>query len=133
LAALVAAASLYTGDLLPEDPYEEWAASPRVALRASFLALLARAAREHEQADDHAAAIATWRRLLTEEPLDEPAHAALIRLLAQTGRRRQALAPYAQFVASLRGELGADPDPETAALAEAIRTGKPRSPGRSHD
>ena len=33
------AAALYAGDLLPEDPYEDWAASRREGLRASILTL----------------------------------------------------------------------------------------------
>src|SRR5690348_573612 len=36
-----AAAALYCGDLLPEDPYEEWTTHRRTDLRISYLALLA--------------------------------------------------------------------------------------------
>src|SRR5262245_16986844 len=43
------AAELYTGDLLPEDPYEDWAASRREGLRASYLTLLTRLAELHER------------------------------------------------------------------------------------
>ncbi|MCA9864293.1 MAG: tetratricopeptide repeat protein, partial [Thermomicrobiales bacterium] len=116
-----AAVALYAGDLLPEDPYEEWAAHRRTDLRISYLALLTRLAQLHEARNDDAAAIAATQQLLTAEPLDEAAHAGLMRRYARVGAYGQALAQYDVLAALLAQELDAEPDASTAALRDSIR------------
>jgi predicted ATPase/DNA-binding SARP family transcriptional activator len=116
-----AAVSRYAGDLLPEDPYEDWAAHRRTDLRISYLALLTRLAQLHEANGDHAAAIAATQQLLGTEPLDEAAHASLMRLYARVGAYSQALAQYDALAALLAQELDAEPDLATAALRDEIR------------
>jgi predicted ATPase/DNA-binding SARP family transcriptional activator len=118
-----AAAARYTGDLLPEDPYEEWAAARRETLRASYVALLARLAGLYEARGELPRAVATRRRVLAVEPLDEPSHAALMRLHSRLGDPAQALAHYAHFAAQLERALGTEPERETRELAAAIRDG----------
>ena len=119
-----AALDRYHGDLLPEDPYEDWVADRRVTLRTSYLTLLSRLAELHEQRAELGQAINVLQRLLAAEPLDEAAHAALIRLLALTGRQRQALQQYENLVLLLERELGVDPEPATRELLAAIRDGR---------
>ncbi|MDP9356428.1 MAG: AAA family ATPase, partial [Chloroflexota bacterium] len=116
-----AALELYTGDLLPEDPYEDWAANRRATLRATFLALLSHLADLHEGRGELGPAIAAWQRVVGAEPTDEAAHVALMRLLARSGRRRQALAQFDALVSLLERELGAEPEAATRALHRAIR------------
>ncbi|MDQ2652789.1 MAG: tetratricopeptide repeat protein, partial [Chloroflexota bacterium] len=116
-----AAATLYTGDLLPEDPYEEWAAHRRTDLRITYLSLLSRLAQLHEARNDDAAAIAAMQQLLAAEPLDEAAHASLMRRYARVGAYRQALAQYDALAALLAQELDAEPDAATSALRDEIR------------
>ncbi len=118
------AASLYRGDLLPDDPYEEWAAARREALRASYLTLLARVSGLHEARGDFARAVVARERVLAADPLDEAAHAALMRLHARMGNADLALAHYARFARLLERELGAAPEPEIQELAAAIRDGR---------
>ena len=115
-----AAAALYTGDLLPEDPFEDWATHRRTDLRISYLALLSRLAGLHETRGDHAAAIAATQQLLATEPLDEAAHANLMRLYARLGSYTQALAQYDALAALLAQELDAEPDGATSALRDEI-------------
>ena len=114
----------YSGDLLPEDLYEDWADGRRTTLRASYLTLLRRLAQLHEQRAELDQAIAALQRLIAADPLDEDAHAALIRLFAQTGRQHQALEQYDLLVALLERELGAEPQPATRELIAAIREGR---------
>jgi predicted ATPase/DNA-binding SARP family transcriptional activator len=116
-----AAAALYTGDLLPEDPYEEWAAHRRTDLRITYLALLSRLAQLHEARADDAAAIAATQQLLAAEPLDEAAHASLMRRFARVGAYRQALAQYDALAALLAQELDAEPEATTVALRDEIQ------------
>ena len=118
------AVALYRGVLLPEDPYDDWAEARREGLRTSFLTVLARLARLHEERGELAQAVAARERALIADPLDEGAHADLMRLHAQMGNSTLALAQYARLQALLERELGVSPEPETRALAVAIREGR---------
>jgi predicted ATPase/DNA-binding SARP family transcriptional activator len=119
-----AALDAYSGDLLPEDLYEDWADGRRTTLRASYLTLLRRLAELHEQRAGFDQAIVALQRLIADDPVDEDAQAALIRLFAETGRQHQALEQYDQLVAQLERELGAEPQPATRELITAIREGR---------
>jgi predicted ATPase/DNA-binding SARP family transcriptional activator len=123
-AAARAALDRYSGDLLPEDPYEDWAANRRHAVRTSYLTLLARLAQLHEQRGELGRAIAAWQRIVSAEPSDESAHAALIGLFARVGETRQALTQYDRLVTLLADELGTEPTAATRDLARAIREGR---------
>lgn len=70
------AVELYAGDLLPEDPYEEWITSRGNALRASFLTLLTRAGKRAREQGQANRAIEIFQRLVTVEPVQEDAHVA---------------------------------------------------------
>jgi predicted ATPase/DNA-binding SARP family transcriptional activator len=118
------ASELYGGDLLPDDPYEEWAAARREGLRSSYLTVLTRLAGLHEERGERPHAIAVHERILRTDPLDEAAHAGLMRLHAQMGNPQLALAHYARLESLLDRELGVAPDPATQALAAAIRAGR---------
>jgi predicted ATPase len=122
------AANLYTGELLPEDPYEDWAASRREGLRASYLTLLTRLAELHETSGDLSQAIAVRERILQTDPLDETAHQALMRLHVQLGNKDLALGQYARLQTLLDRELGTTPNNETEHLAAAIRVGRMTAP-----
>ena len=117
------AAGLYTGDLLPDDPYEDWAAARREGLRASYLTLLTRLARLHEERGELPQALAVHERILRTDPLDEATHAGLMRLHARMGHPQLALGHYARLRSLLERELGTPPDPATQTLAATIRAG----------
>lgn len=103
------ASSLYTGELLPEDRYEDWTEAARERLHLRYLALLRCAGR--------------WEDVLEIEPLDEEAHRALIRDYADAGNRPAALRQFARLKALLGKELGLRPAPESVALYEEIVRG----------
>src|SRR4051794_29781551 len=103
-----AALDLHGGELLPEDRYENWAASRRDALSETQLGLLLELADLLTEAGDSAAAVERLEQAVVLDPLHEGAHRALMRLFAQTGRRQQALAQYHRLRAALRSDLGAD-------------------------
>lgn len=79
LQALQQAIDLYTGDLLPEDPYEDWAFGPRERLRAAYVSLLMNLAAICERSEDLPRAIATLERVVSIRPRPRrgcsPAHA----------------------------------------------------------
>jgi DNA-binding SARP family transcriptional activator len=91
-AAYRAALELYTGELLPEDPYEEWAEGRRGLLRRLYLALLIELTRLNEERGDYGPAVEALRRAVAEEPTNEATHAGLMHVYALSGRRRDALA-----------------------------------------
>src|SRR6476469_4879225 len=63
----------YRGDLLPDEPYAEWALGPRAALREHRLAVMRSQGR--------------WEEVLRDDPADEEAHRALMRRRATGGDR----------------------------------------------
>jgi predicted ATPase len=69
-------------------------------------------------------ALAHARRRVELEPWQEEGQRQLMRLLARSGHRSEALAQYEKLCRSLQEELGAEPSEETSALCEAIRSGK---------
>ena len=69
------------------------------------------------------AAIGHARRWLALDPLNEPAHRLLMQLYAWAGDRAAAARQYQECVKVLQAELGIEPEPETTALLEAIRSG----------
>ncbi|MER5428440.1 BTAD domain-containing putative transcriptional regulator [Streptomyces sp. NPDC002588] len=69
------------------------------------------------------------RRAAAEHPLDEPVHAALVRLLAAAGHRTEAAAAYDAVRARLAEELGIDPGPELRDAHETVLRRRP-SPDR---
>ncbi len=124
IAAVERAIEHYSGDLLPDEPYEEWAESRRQGLRATYLTLLERLAGLQETAGDGSAALATRERALAADPLDEAQHAAVMGLLARLGQPQVALTRYAALERLLQDELGARPESATTRLAEQIRSGQ---------
>jgi len=94
-AAAAAAADLWAGDLLPDDPYEAWLEGPRDRLRSLHVAVLRRAGR--------------WEDLARTDPADEEASLALARRLADRGDRRGALRQLERLERALRSELGVTP------------------------
>jgi DNA-binding SARP family transcriptional activator/tetratricopeptide (TPR) repeat protein len=74
---------------------------------------------------------AAARELAALDPLHEPAHALLIRLLAAAGDVAAALRAYDDLRVRLRDELGTVPSPELVALHHRLLTvpGEPAAPG----
>ena len=114
-AALTAAVTTYTGDLLP-DCYDEWVLPERERLRNLYAQALGELVLLAETARDYPAAIAYARRLLRHDPLHETTYQQLMRLLALTGDRAASLQIYHTCATLLRREIGVEPGPETQQL-----------------
>ena len=126
-AAYRAAIELYSGELLPEDRYEEWAEDLRQDLRRTFLSLLVELARLHEERgadEDLAQAIQALQRALAEEPTNEEAHVALMRAYALSERQGEALRQYGRLSEALSSGLGVEPSASTHVLREKIVDGR---------
>lgn len=117
------ALALYDGDLLIEDPYEDWAATRRETLRALREDLLTKLSRLYEGRGNHRQAIERLKEILLLDPANEEAHRRLMRLYALTGARRQALHQYERCRSELRSALDAEPEQTTIELYEQIVSG----------
>ena len=122
------ALDLWGGDLLAgffaadATGFERWVDAEQMRLRQRASEAAETLAEEAEGAGDLAAAVGWARRGVALDPLDEPAHRRLIRLLDATGDRAGALATWSRLEARLEEDLGVAPSPESRALVEAIRT-----------
>lgn len=124
LALYERALAVYTGDLLPEDIYEDWAAQPREELRVLVLQLLQGMSHLYEAQGRPEPAAESLQRMLQIDPLHEDAQRSLMRLYAESGSRHRALQQYQKCRQSLERELGVGPSDETEALYHAIVEGR---------
>jgi DNA-binding SARP family transcriptional activator len=125
IAEYEAAASLYRGDFLADDPYEDWPVLAREHLRLTYLDLLDRLSRLHFDQGRYAASAALCRRIIGHDNCREDAHRRLIRCYSRQGQPQLALRQYLVCVKALRAELDVDPAPATVRLQEAIRRHEP--------
>jgi DNA-binding SARP family transcriptional activator len=116
---------LYTGDLVPEDRYEDWAIADRAWLGELRVTLLVRLAGVQEQSEDLSAAIETLQQAVVIDPVHEEAQGLLMRLLVQTGRRHLALRHYRALRAALQRDLDVEPPASLQALYQDILNGQP--------
>lgn len=106
---------------------DEWVLVARGEHRQRHGEVLAALADTATAAGDPETALAHAHRRVALDPLDEPAHRDLIRLLAAAGNRAGALAAYERLAGRLRRELAVAPSPQTRVLAEALRHGDAES------
>ncbi|HZS05511.1 MAG TPA: BTAD domain-containing putative transcriptional regulator [Blastocatellia bacterium] len=119
-----AALEVYAGDLLPEDPYEDWATLRREQLSALRRSLPARLAGIYEKGGQYQRSIERLKELVACDPVNEEAHRQLMRLYALTGERHQALQQYRLCAETIRREISVVPEPATTELYERIVSGE---------
>jgi DNA-binding SARP family transcriptional activator len=114
----VAALALWTGELLPADPYESWAVGPRVQLRrrrVELLDLVAAAAAERGSLDEARYAL---EQAIEVDPYDESRYLRIAEHLLALGRREPAVRVLQRAYAVL-AELGVDAPPDLHRLMTA--------------
>jgi DNA-binding SARP family transcriptional activator/predicted ATPase len=130
LTALSRAAELYTDDFmsgfsLPDSiVFDEWQFFQNENLRQSLARALQQLIDWHSKPGEYEEAIVYARRWLALDSLHEPAHRRLMLLYAWSGQQSAALRQYQECARLLREELNIDPEEETTALYESIRTKK---------
>ena len=95
----------YSGELLPDDRYDEWAAERRELLRLRHLNLLRLAGQ--------------WLAVSELEPSDEQAHVELMRDHVANGDTNAALLHYERLLRVLDRDLGVAPGPAARELRDA--------------
>jgi DNA-binding SARP family transcriptional activator/predicted ATPase len=133
--ALAHAVELYQGDFLqdfslPDSPeFEEWALLTREQFRREAMEALHRLAGIQADRGEYQAALEYARRQTELDPWREEAHAQVMRALALSGRRSEALAQYQTCRRLLAEELGVEPAAHTRRLYEQIRAGQLQAAG----
>lgn len=117
------ALALYQGHLLADDLYSDWITPYRDHLRRLYRELCLALGQQYRQQQAYDRAIALLTPLLQDDLADEGVHRELMRLLALSGRRHEALRQYQVCVDALASELDVSPEPETTALYEQLLRG----------
>ena len=115
-ARLQRAVELYRGDFFENaSSGGEWFHDVRDRLRELYVKALATLARMNNDPEG-------WQRLFDADPTDEDAARNLMKILAQRGDVAGATRVYRRLVDTLRRMLDVEPERETTALAERLRT-----------
>lgn len=115
------AVSLYQGDFLEQNPYDEWTVLDRERLRIAYLDTLDRLSHVYFHQERYAACIRVCQLIVARDRCREDAHCLLMRSYSRQGQYHLAFRQYQICVEALRLELDVEPAPETTQLYEAIR------------
>jgi len=119
------ALALYQGDLLADDPYQDWPVTAREHLLLAYLDVLDRLSSLSFDQRQYGACVALCRLLVEKDPCREDGHRRLMRCFTRQGQPHLALRQYQACADALDRELGVDPDPATVTLAQRIRHHQP--------
>ena len=112
-----------TGFSLGDAPgFDDWAAIQREVWHRRLGLILDRLSEIQFASGEFAGAADTASRWIALDGLNEVAYRRKMRAHFAAGERGQALATYEACRAVLAAELGVEPEPDTAELAESIRT-----------
>jgi DNA-binding SARP family transcriptional activator len=119
------ALSLYQGDFLADDPYEEWPLLTRERLRLTYLDSVDRLSHLYFSQARYAPCVALCQQIVERDPCREDAHRRLMRCYSRQGQVHLALRQYRICAEMLRAELDIEPATETAVLREQIHRREP--------
>lgn len=122
--AYAAAESLYRGDFLEDDLYEDWTLLRREALKDTYLAILSKLGERSMAEDDCESCIVYCQKILAKDPCREDAYRRLMRCHSRLGHRSRAMNWYKLCVRTLKTELETDPDGETTELYQRLLGGE---------
>ena len=127
------ALDLYKGRLLadnsiPEEAWAEWVTALRQRLEGLALDAMIKIGEQDLQSGNSESALKSASHAITINNLREDAHRLVIRGLAASGRRADALKHYENLAALLKSELDVEPDISTKALISELRKPEARIP-----
>jgi DNA-binding SARP family transcriptional activator len=114
------AESLYQGDFLAENPYDDWPLPQREQLRNAYIDIATRLSNYYIQRKQFGSATKLNQKILQQDPYHEEAHCQLMRCYEAQGLRHLAIRQYHILVAALEEELGLSPSPKTNALFQPL-------------
>ena len=116
-----AACQIYEGDFLADEPYLDWAAPVRDALRLDAVEIQGRLVERYLEQGAYGPAAVLARRILAIDPCNEPVNRWLMASYAAAGHRHLALSQYHRLVELLWTTLRVTPSAETTALFDEVR------------
>jgi len=132
--SLLRAAELYQGRFLagfsiPDSIlYEEWMLLKRERFDRLAYQVFHRLANYYELIGDYQRALGFAQRQIELDPWREEVHRLMMRCLYFSGQRSAAIGQYEACCKSLETDLGIEPNPDTQALFEAIRSNRLPAP-----
>jgi predicted ATPase/DNA-binding SARP family transcriptional activator len=114
------ALSLYRGDYLSEDRYEEWAAAPRTRYRELCLETLAHLADGHARLGQYRRAIARCRQILAQQPARESVYVQLMTYYYLAGDHAAALQAFEECEHAVARDLAIAVSPSVRELQKQI-------------
>ena len=117
------ALAAYTGELLPEDRYEDWSAERRSLVSELHIRLLLGLADALQSRGDHRQAADRLRAVLQQDPTREDVHRRLMLHYAEMGARYEAVRQYQMCRDVLHRKLEMAPDTETETLYQDVLAG----------
>lgn len=121
LRAYEMAGQLYEGDFLADDPYADWAAGLREALRLQAIEAQSRLVTLYAARGQHGAATLLGRKILAADPCNELVHRQLMISYAGSRQTHLALLQYHRCREALWSAFRTRPSRETAELYESLR------------
>lgn len=100
----------FTGELLPEDRYEDWTTPVRRETASRFAGAARRLAESAVSEGEHLRAVELAQRVLALDPYDETAHDLVVRALVAAGELGRARQAHHDRAVAL-GELGIEVEP----------------------
>lgn len=122
-----AAESLYGGEFLADDRYEDWVLSRRQELQEAYIQLCTQLSDHYYGRQAYNACVTFCRKVLAIEPCQESTHRRLMQSYTRMGQAHLALRQYHLCETSLKCELDVQPEPETWRLYQDIRAGNGRT------
>ena len=119
------AESLYRGDYLEDEPYEEWTLLRREALKDTYLIILGKLADHSMEITDYEGSIIYCHRILVKDPCREDAYRRLMCCYSRLGQRSRALRWYEMCRRTIQTEVDAPPDVQTTALYHQLLRNEP--------
>ena len=129
-----AALHLVTGPLLASEPYADWAADERDRFHTEYVNACEQAASWALELSRPQVAVETARKALAQDAVAETSWQLLIRGLAATGARSDALRAYLYLRNTLLETIGEEPSAESQALyADLLAEDRTNSSTRLHE
>ena len=135
-ASMAAAADLYRDPLLAdlnieEDAWLEWRNSERERLEGLAIDAMVKHGQHALESGNAESALKHASRAIAVNTMREDAHRLIVRALAVTGRKAEALKHYEDLAALLKRELNTEPDAATQSLIAQLRSARPSGSARA--
>jgi DNA-binding SARP family transcriptional activator/CheY-like chemotaxis protein len=121
ISELEKASSIYRGDFMEEDLYEDWTVSERENLREIYLEILENLSRLYSMDGKPEVAIDLCQSILDRDSCREEVHRRLMLCYHRAGKRGRAIKQFHKCSKILKAELEVNPTRETRELYEKIK------------